>query len=160
MFNWSVDTLSLQHVNQLQLVQPVHRLRTLLYRRLVKLKPLTKLIFVSNSQLNNHRLIGLVGLSGWQHENEAQKSTFHTIMTFKSQIQHISKRCKLSSGFRGRPRGNTSVCKRTCFASFWSFLKLGLRVEKCENAALAFSCGQWIHILCVSMMPFLRPSTS
>ena len=50
-----------------------------------------------------------------------------------------------------RPHG---PCKRT-------FLKSGLWVEKFESAALAFSCGQRICILCVRMMmPSPQPSTS
>ena len=40
------------------------------------------------------------------------------------------------------------------------YLKPGLRVEKSENATLAFSCGQWIRILCVSMAQSPSPSTS
>ena len=49
-------------------------------------------------------------------------------------------------------------CK--CSAHKRTFLKPGLRVEKSENAALAFSCGQRIHILCMSMTPTPHPSTS
>ena len=49
-----------------------------------------------------------------------------------------------------RPNGS---CKRT-------FLKPGLRVEKCENAARAFSFGRWIPILCESITPSPHPSTS
>ena len=46
------------------------------------------------------------------------------------------------------------ACKRT-------FLKSGLWVEKFESAALAFSCGRRICILCVRMMmPSAQPSTS
>ena len=45
--------------------------------------------------------------------------------------------------FADRPHG---TCERT-------FL------EKSENAALAFSCRQWISILCVSMTPWPHPST-
>ena len=50
----------------------------------------------------------------------------------------------------------------SCRHSAWkcTFLKPGLRVEKSENAALAFLCGQWICILSVSMMPTPHPSTS
>ena len=43
-------------------------------------------------------------------------------------------------------------CKRT-------FLKPGLGVENAGNAVLAFSCGQRIHILCVTMTPSPHPST-
>ena len=75
----------------------------------------------------------------------------------------------------GHPHGNASVCKRTCFGLFWPvvhmdlvnavpvntlFLKPGLRVEKSENAALVFSCGRRICILCASMTPSPQPSTS
>ena len=82
---------------------------------------------------------------------------------------------QLSQGtVRDRPHGNTFVrkcmfcivladrphasckhraCKRT-------FLKPSLWVEKFENADLAFSCGQRILILCVSMTPSPHPSTS
>ena len=43
----------------------------------------------------------------------------------------------------------------------WShFFETWSQGEKCENAALAFSCGQRICILCVSMMPSPHPSTS
>ena len=40
-----------------------------------------------------------------------------------------------------------------------TFLKPGLRVETFENAVLTFSCGQQIHVLCVSMRPSPHPST-
>ena len=46
-----------------------------------------------------------------------------------------------------RPRGS---CKCT-------FLRPGLSVEKLENAALVFSCGQRICIRCVSMTPSPPP---
>ena len=71
---------------------------------------------------------------------------------------------------RGHPHGNSFLCKRTCFASFWLiiqmdpvnalFLKPGLRVKTFWNGTLGFSLGQRIHILCVSMMPSPHPSTS
>ena len=38
-----------------------------------------------------------------------------------------------------------------------TFLKTGLRVEKPENTALLFSCGQWIHILSKTMTPSPHP---
>ena len=58
---------------------------------------------------------------------------------------------------RGCPDENALLRKRTCIASFWPtvhtdhenavpenalFLKMGLRVEKSENATPPFSCGQ------------------
>ena len=57
---------------------------------------------------------------------------------------------RLAGELRVHPHGNTFVCKRRCFALCWPidftdpFLKPGLRVEKCENSTLAFSCGQRI----------------
>ena len=62
------------------------------------------------------------------------------------------------------------LCKHTCFAyrshgswkrSAWkcTFLKPGLRVEKSKNAALAFSCGRWIHILGRTPLPSPSPSS-
>ena len=42
----------------------------------------------------------------------------------------------------------------------YTFLKPGLMVEKFENTALAFSCGQRIRTLCVSMTPSPHPSNS
>ena len=52
-----------------------------------------------------------------------------------------------------RPYGSCkhSVCKRT-------FLKPGVRVEKSKNAALVFSCGRRICILCIT--PSSHHSTS
>ena len=60
-----------------------------------------------------------------------------------------------------RPHGSCkhSACKCT-------FFKPGLRVGKFEKNAFAFSCGQWIHILCISPHPStsslrpLNPATS
>ena len=74
---------------------------------------------------------------------------------------------------KGHPHGK-ALCTRT----FWivlanrlngsckysaykrTFLKPGVRMAKFENAALAFSFGQRIRILCISMMPSPHPSTS
>ena len=70
---------------------------------------------------------------------------------------------------RGRPHGNAFVCKRSfCIvladcphgSCKCTFLKPGFRVEKSENAALAFSCAWRIRILYVSMTPSAHPSTS
>ena len=54
-----------------------------------------------------------------------------------------------------RPHGSwkCSAWKRT-------FLKMGLRVQKSQNAALPFPCGQQIRILSETMTPSPHPSTS
>ena len=70
---------------------------------------------------------------------------------------------------RGRPHGNILLCKRTfCIvladrphgSCKRTFLEPGLRVEKSENAALAFLCGQRIRIISISMTPLPHPATS
>ena len=54
-----------------------------------------------------------------------------------------------------RPHGSWK-----CSAWKSTFLKTGLRREKSENAALAFSCGWRIRILSETMTPSPHPSTS
>ena len=79
-------------------------------------------------------------------------------------------------GLKGRPHKNALLhfCAKThmyCIVLAdhphgswkrrdWKRTFLGLRVEKSENAALLFSCGQRICILSETMMPLPHPSTS
>ena len=97
----------------------------------------------SSPNLKRHAIV-LLKLEMWQgppHINKVKQ--YEAVLSCR--VSHKDReswilvlRCFL----RARPHGNTSVF---CIDPS---LKPGLRLERLKNAALTFSCGRWISVLC------------